>query len=67
VFDFGSPPLKLGRPKGSSLIAMDGKTGNTQIFAALADISGMATSHFSHFELADLRILEDFFVLFFQR
>jgi hypothetical protein len=27
----------------------------------------MATSHFSHFELADLRILEDFFVLFFQR
>jgi hypothetical protein len=67
TFCFGNPPLKLGKPKGSSLIAMDGKTGNAQIFAALADISGMATSHFANFELPDLRLLEDFFVLFFQR
>lgn len=67
VFDFATPALKLGQATGSALIAMDGKTGNRQVFAALADIGGIDISHFAKFTLPQLRVLEDFFILFFQR
>lgn len=67
VFKFGNPPIKLGKPKGSAMLAMDGKIENARAFAALADISGMATSHFSTFEVQDIHLLKTFYVLFFQR
>ena len=67
VFKFGNPPLKLGKPKGSSMLAMDGKVENARVFAALADISGMGVSHFSNFEVQDIHLLKTFYVLFFQR
>ncbi len=69
-FKFGAPnagPLKLGKPKGSSILAMDGKEGSAKAFYALADISGVSVKHFSGLDLADIRILEDFFILFFAR
>jgi len=59
--------VKLGKAKGSSLVAMDGKIGNARVFAALADISGIGPSRFSDLALHEVRELESFFVLFFQR
>ena len=67
VFGFSDPPLRLRQPTGSALMAMDNKTGTRQAFAGLADIGGVDISHFSKFKLPDIRMLEDFFVLFFQR
>ena len=67
VFKFGAPALKLGKPKGSAMLAMDGKIENARAFAALADISGMGVSHFSTFEVQDIHLLKTFYVLFFQR
>jgi hypothetical protein len=60
-------PLKLGKPKGSAILAQDGKIENARVFAALADISGLAVSHFSNFDLQDIHLLKIFYVLFFQR
>jgi hypothetical protein len=67
MFKFGSPPIKLGKPKGSAMLAMDGKVENARVFAALADISGMGVSHFSTFDVQDIHLLKTFYVLFFQR
>lgn len=67
TFKFGVPPIKLGKVTGAALLAMDGKVENARIFAALATISGMATSHFSTFDVQDIHILKMFYVLFFQR
>lgn len=59
--------FKFKKATGATLIAMDGKTGTAKVFAALADMSGKATSHFGQLEVADLNLLANLFTLFFQR
>jgi hypothetical protein len=59
--------FKFKKATGATLIAMDGKTGTAKVFAALADMSGKATTHFGQLEVADLNLLANLFTLFFQR